>query len=118
MAVKDRVGSYGEQVAVNHLQRHGFVILDRNWRCELGEIDIIAKDGDCLVVVEVKTRRSERFGSPAEAVTAAKLARLRRLTGRWIAEAGVHPPRVRIDVLAVRPQPSGAARVDHLRAVA
>jgi putative endonuclease len=118
VAVKDRVGSYGEQVAVNHLQRNGFVILDRNWRCELGEIDIIAKDGDCLVVVEVKTRRSERFGSPAEAVTVAKLARLRRLTGRWIAEAGVHPPRVRIDVLAVRPQPSGAARVDHLRAVA
>ena len=118
MAVKDRVGSYGEQVAVNHLQRNGFVVLDRNWRCELGEIDIVARDGDCLVVVEVKTRRSERFGSPAEAVTPAKLGRLRRLTARWLADAGVHPPRVRIDVVSVRPQPSGAAQVEHLRAVA
>lgn len=118
MAVKDRVGAYGEQVAVNHLLRNGFAVLDRNWRCELGEIDIVARDGDCLVVVEVKTRRSERFGSPEEAVTPAKLARLRRLTARWIADAGVHPARVRIDVLAVRPQRSGAARVDHLRAVA
>jgi putative endonuclease len=118
VAVKDSVGTYGEQVAVTHLQERGYVVLDRNWRCELGEIDIVARDGDCLVVVEVKTRRSERFGSPAEAVTAAKLARLRRLTARWIADAGVHPPRVRIDVLAVRPQRSGAARVEHLRAVA
>ncbi len=118
MAVKDRVGAYGEQVAVNHLRHKGYVVLDRNWRCELGEIDIVARDGDCLVVVEVKTRRSDRFGGPAEAVTAAKLARLRRLTARWIAVSGVHPPQVRIDVLAVRPQPSGAARVDHLRAVA
>lgn len=118
MAVKDTVGSYGEQVAVNHLQRNGFVVLARNWRCELGEIDIVAKDGDCLVVVEVKTRRSDRFGSPAEAVTPAKQARLRRLTARWIADAGVHPPRVRIDVLAIRPQRSGPAHVDHLRAVA
>lgn len=117
MAVKDRVGSYGEQVAVNHLQRNGFVVLDRNWRCDIGEIDVVAREGDCLVVVEVKTRRSDRFGSPAEAVTAAKLARLRRLAARWIADSGIHPPRVRIDVLAVRPQPSGAAKVEHLRSV-
>jgi putative endonuclease len=118
VAAKDTVGAYGERVAVTHLQQHGFVVLDRNWRCELGEIDIVARDGDCLVVVEVKTRRSVRFGQPAEAVTPAKLARLRRLTARWIADSGLHPPRVRIDVVAVLPQRSGAAKIDHLRAVA
>lgn len=117
MAAKDRVGQYGERVAVKHLMDNGFVVLDRNWRCELGEIDIVARDGDYLVVVEVKTRRSSRFGPPAEAVTPAKLARLRRLTARWITESGLHPPRVRIDVLSVRPQRAGAALVDHLRAV-
>jgi putative endonuclease len=118
VAAKDTVGTYGEQVAVTHLQEHGFVVLDRNWRCELGEIDIVARDGDCLVVVEVKTRRSLRFGPPADAVTAAKLSRLRRLTARWLADSGLHPPRVRIDVIAVLPQRSGAAKVDHLRSVA
>jgi putative endonuclease len=118
VAAKDTVGAYGEQVAVTHLLERGFVVLARNWRCELGEIDIVARDGDCLVVVEVKTRRSLRFGPPAEAVTAAKMARLRRLTARWITESGLHPPRVRIDVVAVLPQRSGAAKVDHVRAVA
>lgn len=118
MAAKDTVGTYGEQVAVTHLLQRGFVVLDRNWRCELGEIDIVARDGDCLVVVEVKTRRSVRFGPPTEAVTPAKLARLRRLTARWITESGLHPPHVRIDVVAVLPQRSGAAKVDHVRAVA
>jgi putative endonuclease len=117
MAAKDRVGAYGEQVAVNHLQHSGFTVLDRNWRCDLGEIDIVARDGDCLVVVEVKTRRSARFGTPAEAVTAEKLARLRRLAARWVLTMGVHPARMRIDVVAVLPQRRGAAHVEHLRAV-
>jgi putative endonuclease len=118
VAAKDTVGTYGEQVAVNHLQQNGFTVLDRNWRCDIGEIDIVARDGDYLVVVEVKTRRSQRFGTPAEAVTPEKLLRLRRLTARWILASGVHPPRVRIDVLSVLPQRSGAAQVEHLKAVA
>jgi putative endonuclease len=117
VATKDVVGSYGERVALNHLREKGFAVLDSNWRCELGEIDIVARDGDYLVVVEVKTRRSDRFGSPAEAVTAEKLARLRRLAARWIIEHDVHPPRVRIDVLSVVPQRAGSAAVEHLRAV-
>jgi putative endonuclease len=118
MRTKNTVGRYGEDLAARYLTTEGFVILERNWRCELGEIDIVARDGDCLVVVEVKTRRSLRFGPPAEAVGAAKLARLRRLTARWLTESGLHPPRVRIDVVAVLPQRSGAAKVDHVRAVA
>jgi putative endonuclease len=95
----------------------GFQVLDRNWRCELGEIDIVARDGDCLVVCEVKTRRSTACGHPAEAVTADKASRLRRLAARWLAESGVHPPQVRIDVVAVLRPPTGPALVEHLRAV-
>ena len=118
MAAKDTVGRYGEDVAARHLSEQGYVVLQRNWRCELGEIDIVARDGDCLVVCEVKTRRSDAFGSPFEAVTPRKVARLRRLTARWLAESGLHPPHVRIDVVAVRRPLTGPAQVEHVRAVA
>ncbi len=118
MRAKDAVGRYGERVAAVHLERQGMVVLARNWRCDIGEIDVVARDGDDLVVCEVKTRRTEAFGPPQEAVTAAKAARLRRLAARWLQESGVHPSRVRIDVVAVLAAPRGAARVEHLRAVA
>lgn len=118
MAAKDEVGRYGESVAVRHLMGQGYAVLARNWRCDIGEVDIVARDGDCLVICEVKTRRSDRFGAPAEAVTRTKLERLRRLAGRWLAESGQHPAAVRIDVVAVVPQRRGPALVEHLRAVA
>lgn len=112
------LGRYGEDVAVRFLVEQGMVILERNWRCELGEVDIVARDGDTLVVCEVKTRRSERFGPPQEAVTRIKLARLRRLAVRWLLAHEVHPPQVRIDVVAVRRDARGPAAVEHLRGVA
>ncbi len=118
MAAKDTVGRYGEDVAARHLSEQGYVVLQRNWRCELGEIDIVARDGDCLVVCEVKTRRSDTFGSPLEAVTPRKVARLRQLAARWVAESGLHPPLIRIDVVAVRRPLTGPAQVEHVRAVA
>ena len=118
MAAKDTVGRYGEDVAARHLTAQGLVVLQRNWRCELGEIDILARDGDCLVVCEVKTRRSQAYGSALEAVTPRKVARLRQLAARWLAESGMHPPMVRIDVIAVRRPLAGPAQVEHLRAVA
>ncbi|WP_426566485.1 YraN family protein [Angustibacter sp. McL0619] len=117
MAAKDTLGRYGEDVAARHLVEQGFQVLCRNWRCELGEIDIVARDGSCLVVCEVKTRRSNVCGHPAESVTARKLARLRRLAARWLAESGLHPPQVRIDVVSVLRPPTGRAVVEHLRAV-
>jgi putative endonuclease len=112
---KDAVGGYGERVAVAHLVEQGMVVLDRNWRCRTGEIDIILRDGQELVFCEVKTRRSDRFGSPAEAVTRAKVRRLRRLAAEWLAQAGLRVPTVRFDVVSVRPQPTGAAHVEHVR---
>jgi putative endonuclease len=112
---KDAVGAYGERVALAHLVEQGMVVLDRNWRCRGGEIDLILRDGEDLVFCEVKTRRGDRFGTPAEAVGVAKMRRLRRLAAQWLAQAGLHPHTVRFDVVSVLPQPSGAARVEHVR---
>src|SRR2546430_14272247 len=87
----DGVGSYGERMAVRHLVAEGLVLLDRNWRCSAGEIDIVAREGDVLVFCEVKTRRTTRFGTPAEAVVATKVRRLRRLAAQWLATSGLNP---------------------------
>ena len=117
MAAKDEVGRHGERVVARLLEGEGWEVLARNWRCSLGELDIVAVEGECLVAVEVKTRRSAAFGSPQEAVTAAKLARLRRLVGAWLAAQDRHFREIRIDVCAVTLPRSGAAVVEHLRGV-
>nr|WP_141786576.1 YraN family protein [Ornithinicoccus hortensis] len=112
------VGDYGEQVACRYLEDRGYVVVDRNWRCDQGELDIVALHRDTLVFCEVKTRRSNRYGSPVEAVVPAKAARLRRLALQWLREHDLHRREVRIDVLGVLVQRSGAAEVEHLRGVA
>ena len=101
MRAKDALGRAGEQAATDLLLSKGFVVLDRNWRCPYGEIDIVATVGDVLVVCEVKTRSSTRFGSPAEAVTPVKLARLRTLAHEWVRASRRRWPRLRIDVVGV-----------------
>jgi putative endonuclease len=118
MRTRNAVGQYGEDVAARYLADAGLAILERNWRCELGEIDIVAREESCLVICEVKTRRGLDYGSPLESVTYRKLARLRRLVGRWLQEHDVHPDSVRIDVIGVIAPPRGAATVEHLRGVA
>ncbi|QAY70549.1 YraN family protein [Xylanimonas protaetiae] len=121
MAAKDDVGRRGEQLAAQLLMDEGYTLLARNWRGREGELDLVALDGTTLVAVEVKTRSSTRFGHPAEAVTPGKLARLRRLTGQWLAEHGRElRPRfrdVRIDVVAVIAPRDGRATVELLRGV-
>lgn len=87
MAAKDQLGRAGEQRAVQHLQASGFTVVDRNWRTRGGEIDVVALTHDEVVVVEVKTRASEAFGHPFEALDAAKRSRLWRLGIAW---AGAH----------------------------
>lgn len=114
------VGRYGEQVAARYLIDAGLEIVDTNWRCEFGEVDIVARDGDCLVVCEVKTRTSEAFGSPIEAVHGAKAARLRRLAGAWVA---AHPAlargaaNLRIDVIGVLRPRQGRSQITHLAGI-
>lgn len=109
------MGAYGERLAMRYLVDAGLVVLDRNWRTASGEIDIIARDGDVLVFCEVKTRRGLTFGTPAEAVVPAKVARLRRLAAEWLARAQVRPREVRFDVVEVFSPLRGAPLVTHIR---
>lgn len=112
------VGTYGEDVAVRHLVAQGLAILERNWRCRYGEIDIVARDGDVLVICEVKTRTSSRYGGPAAAVVGRKAVRLRRLAQTWLEEHSVSPAAVRIDVVSVVVPDRGAPHVQHVTGVA
>jgi putative endonuclease len=117
MAAKDEVGRHGEDVVARALEEQGWEVLARNWRCPIGEIDIVARDGADAVAVEVKTRRSDAFGSPLEAVTRVKRARLRRLAGAWLAAQERHFDGIRIDVVGVTLPPAGAAILTHVRGI-
>ncbi len=112
--VRAALGAFGEEVAAQHLVTQGMAILDRNWRCDIGEIDLVARDRDVLVVCEVKTRRGLGFGTPADAVTWDKLSRLRRLAARWLVEHPVGAVEVRIDVVEVLVLSNDGPRVEHL----
>lgn len=116
MRAKDMLGRRGEELAAEYLQRHGMQILDRNWRCRAGELDIVALDARVLVAAEVKTRRSLDYGHPFEAVTAAKLARLGALGRAWRSEHRCVLP-LRVDVVAVLDDGEGEPCLEHLRGV-
>jgi putative endonuclease len=118
MRATQALGRYGEDLAVRMLADHGMVVLERNWRCEFGEIDIVARDGTTLVVCEVKTRTSTAYGAPIQAVTPRKADRLRRLALRWLDEHPMHPTQIRIDVVGILRSAHGQAVVEHLRGVA
>ena len=115
---RQALGAYGEAVAERHLVESGMVVLDRNWRCDEGEIDLVLREGSVLVVCEVKTRTSLAAGTPHEAITDDKLDRLKRLGERWAAARGVRPPETRIDLVAVLRPRKGPAVVDHVRGLA
>ncbi|GAA3414687.1 YraN family protein [Streptosporangium vulgare] len=101
MAAKDELGKHGEQIAVDYLLAHDLQILDRNWRCPDGEIDIVAREGRTLVAVEVKTRSGRSHGTAFEAVTNAKVARLHRLAAGWLAGRQESFDAIRVDVVAL-----------------
>ena len=109
------LGAYGERIAAAYLTRAGVRVLDRNWRCREGELDIVGREGSDLVFCEVKTRRGTGYGL-VEAVTSAKQRRLRLLAQRWLAAHDEHAPDVRFDVVGVLVRRSRPALVTHLRA--
>lgn len=119
----DRIalGQRGEQLALEFLRARGMVVLDRNWRPRgqgiRGELDLVARDGDELVIVEVKTRRSIAYGSPIEAITTRKMRSLRSLALAWLECRSIHAPRLRFDVIAVTFPPAGQPVLEHIRAV-
>src|SRR5213076_3405079 len=115
MKAKDQLGRHGETLAVTFLETQGMRIVDRNWRCPEGEIDIVALDGDTLVIAEVKTRKSLAYGHPFEAVGTAKLARLHRLASSWCRAHELCAQRRRVDVVAVIDDGVGVPKLEHLR---
>ena len=117
MAAKDELGARGEGLAADHLVNAGLEILDRNWRCSQGELDIVARDRDEVVFVEVKTRSSVLFGHPFESITATKVARLRRLAAAWCEEHPGSGVAIRIDAVAVIVPSRGVAEIEHLKCV-
>lgn len=120
MAHNTQLGRLGEALAATYLETRGMEIVARNWRCQHGEIDLVARDGRDTVFVEVKTRRTDAFGHPFEAITPQKLGRLRRLAAAWChREHGAATPigHVRIDAIAVLMPDDLPAVVDHLEGI-
>ena len=104
------LGADGEAVVAHWYERRGASVVDRNWRCRLGEIDLVVRDATTLVVCEVKTRTSDRHGSGAAAVDVGKQRRLRALAVAYLAQwEGERPAVVRFDVAVVTPGPHGFA---------
>ena len=117
MAHNAELGRRGEQLAVDHLEARGMAVVERNWRCRLGEIDIVARDGGDLVFIEVKTRSNGDYGHPFEAITPIKLARLRRLAIAWCESSEASAARVRIDAVAVLVPAESPALIEHLEGI-
>lgn len=113
------LGALGEQLAADHLRGLGLVVLERNWRCRYGELDLIAADMSArtLVFVEVKTRTSDQFGGLAQAVTEVKVRRLRRLAALWLAAQHVSWAAIRIDVIGVRIGRRRTPEITHVKGI-
>jgi len=108
------LGAAGEDAAAAWYEVAGYEVLDRNWRCREGELDLVVGRPGVVVFCEVKTRRGDAFGVPAEAVTREKQLRIRRLAIRWLTERGERAPTIRFDVASIRKQPGHAAEVEVL----
>lgn len=119
--MKQRLGARGEELAVEHLTNAGLVIVDRNWRCRHGELDIVALDGEAdqatLVFCEVKYRTGTGFGSPLEAITASKVRRLRVLAGAWLSAHPAHSVRIRLDAIGILQRPGRQPELTHLQGI-
>ncbi len=106
-----KLGDAGENLARDFLKEKGFKILEENYRTRWGELDLIARDGETLVFVEVKTRSQKRFGSPLEAVTEDKRRRIIRMARTYLLEKGLQDPAARFDVIGID-LAEGAPRID------
>lgn len=116
-AQRKALGEYGERLAARELQRRGLVVVDRNWRCSSGELDIVARDGRVLVGCEVKTRSSSRYGSPVEAITRDKADRVFRVLMAWAKAHTCSFVTARVDVVAVELPARGPARITYYAGV-
>ncbi|MEC0183409.1 YraN family protein [Paenibacillus peoriae] len=106
-------GTMGEQAAALFLEDLGYQIIARNWRCRSGELDLIAKLEDTFVFIEVRSRSSSRFGTPAESVTARKITQVRQTASVYLHMNGIGDAPIRFDMLAVRLTDEAAVVTDH-----
>ena len=113
MNTRGTLGADGEGIAADYLHARGYEIVERNFRCKVGEIDIVARRGGTIVFCEVKTRRTDRWGAPSQAVDQRKQARLRSLAATWLSERATRTTEVRFDVISVVLR-GGRAQVTHL----
>jgi putative endonuclease len=97
-----RLGQQGERRAARYVRRQGLRVIERNWRCPGGELDLLAREGDTLVVIEVRTSKAGFAGGPAYTVGPEKQRRLERLTRRWMLRSRWNPTSVRFDVVSVQ----------------
>lgn len=114
MARHHETGKRGEALALAHFQQKGYEILAQNWRFSRAEVDIVAKDGDCLVFAEVKARRSAQFGHPAAFVTPKKRRFLADAAQEYMRETG-YEWAFRFDIVAVVLVPGAAPRIEHFQ---
>jgi putative endonuclease len=103
-----QTGKRGEDIAVAYLKNRGYRIIERNYKCLFGEIDIVAKDGDTVVFVEVKSRKSEKFGDPQGAVGREKQKKISRISLTYLEEKHLYPCDARFDVVAIKMLPAGS----------
>jgi len=104
---KKSLGNLGENLALKHLHKQGYTILERNFRSKFGEVDIIAQDGEVLVFIEVKTRWSQKYGPPEEAITPGKIKRIIKVSQYYKMLHPQSPEAMRIDAVAIDLSPSG-----------
>jgi putative endonuclease len=120
-AGRQEIGARGEDLAVAELERQGMQVIARNWRCPLGEIDVIAierhRGRQTLVFCEVKCRTGLGFGAPLESITYAKLRKLRQLTAQWLMDAQLHVDAVRLDAIGVVILPGAVPELRHVRGI-
>ncbi|MGH2352896.1 MAG: YraN family protein [Chloroflexota bacterium] len=112
---RQHLGRLGEAAATRYLERAGWQIVDRNYRCPLGEIDIVGRDGDALVFVEVRTRSNSRFGAPEESVTPAKARRMAQCALAYLEAHPAHDGDWRVDFVAVLIERGRVVRLEHYK---
>ena len=111
---RSKLGTQGERIAASHLESLGLVVEGRNYRTRFGEIDLVAREGEDTVFVEVRTKRSTAYGTPEESLTPRKQARLIHAAEEYLAERGLAGASWRIDLVAITLQPDGPAHISHI----
>ena len=115
--MKRTTGSLGEDLAAQYLERAGLSLIERNYRCKAGEIDLVATDGDELVFAEVRTRSGTAFGTPEESLTARKRRKMAECAFSYLAERSAPGRAWRVDLVAIELDRGRVVRVDHYKHV-